>query len=647
MQIYKIDKILWQGKHMKSVKELIKESAKLIEKGWDLLSNVNMSVGPVILVYVGESAYENREYLLKTLKNNWKNGNYIEEILIPIDYDGTDAVLLENKESDDNLGEVVDSVQKVIDNCIRNRLLKTMEGVFEQKRRIFVEFVMSGEDMCDSGILYEIIKPVNTLSGLEVWKNLYMMIDQSDQENEAKARSIIEEMSREKSRFFAADGFRQIYILSNFLCDGTIISEARIDENYRAISDILLLKNNFSIREMRRNEQFELLNKNESIRTVSYKLVEKPCREITIATYKSLLTAMKNVAVSEDLHKAFNSSEFTFFDDYFNRNIEDKMPASTLLSYMAWVPGEEERLKNVGSVTTEMLDRATMGQWSEFFKIYYDDVVLKETKDEDFTKELHKYLKTKFNYKEMRECFNSDEAAGVVNRGDAMALGGPRMGLLERAALLGKNYARNLYYSKRVRPVYQSTLDRLYKQSEGFYGMIARLENVLLRSLMITNSRLYSSIEQFYDDIVKNYITEHRDEFYMLMDVDYTPEKFLDALYNFFTVMVKRIDQYRLYFEGELSERLKAFGDDYARRNEIIEGALNNKIEESRRLNLASGTGATEIFQTYLGNPKADFVKRLAGGGSNKVYDLEKSDCIENLVIYEISSLEDIFGGAQ
>ena len=632
---------------MESVQELIKKSAKLIEKGWDLLNNANMSVSPVILVYVGESAYENREYLLKTLKNNWKNGNYIEEILIPIDYEGFDAVLLKNSEADENSCDVEGSLQEVIDTCIRNRLLKTMEGVFEQKRRIFIEFVMSGEDMYDLEVLHEIIKPVNTLSGLEIWKNLYMMIDQSNRENDENAESIINGINREKEQFFSANGFRQIYILSNYLCDGTIISDSRIEENYRAISDILLLKNNFSIREMRRNEQFELLNKKNSIRTVSYKLVEKPCREIAIATYKSLLTAMKDISVSEDLHKAFNSSEFTFFDDYFNRHIENKMPASDILSYMAWVPGEEERLRNVGSITTEMLDRATMNQWSAFFKLYYVDVVFQETKEEEFAKELNRYLKTKFNYKEMRTCFNSEEALAVTERGDVPLIGGPRIGLLERAAMLGKNQMRLWYNSERAKPIYRKSIEHLYKQSEDFYKMIEWNENVLMRALVITNSRLYSSIEEFYDDIVKNYISEHKDEFYLLMNVDFTPEQFLDALYNFFTVMVKRIEQYRLYFEGELLERLKAFGDDYARRNEIIEGALNNRIEESRRLNLASGTGATAVFQTYLGNPKADFVKRLAGGGSNMVYDLEKSDCIENLVIYEISSLDDIFGGAQ
>lgn len=630
---------------MNTVKELIKESAELIDIGWDLLGNTNMSHGPVILVYVGETVYDNREYLLKTLKNNWKNGSYIEEILVPIDYDGTDAVLLENTEQDTNTGEVIGAVEHVIDVCIRDRLLKTMDGVFANKRRIFIECIMAGEDICDIDIIEELIKPVQTLRGLELWKSFYMMIDQSNAENEDKARFMIESLNKSKEKFFSDDGFRQIYVLSNYLSDGTIIGENRMPENYRAISDILLLKNNYNISEGKRNSQFELLNQRGSVRTISYKLVEKPCREIAIATYMGLISEMVNVPVDEELHRAFNTSEFTFFEDYFLQNIESQMPGANALSYLAWLPGEEERLKNA-VVTMETLDRATMNQWSVFFKMYYDSILETETDSTDFKMKFHHYLKGKFNYKEMRECFNKEEAESVVERGEMSLAAGGKSSLLVRAALCGKNYARKLYYNGHVMPIYKNTLEHLYKKSSDFSVMIQQINNTLPRALMIINSNLYSSIDEYYDRIVKSYIFEHREDFNRLMDVDYTEEEFLNALYNFFKTMVKHLEIYSMNFEGEMTERLEGFGGDHARRNKIIENALSDNIEGSKRLSMAMGANSREIYQTYLGNPRANFVKRLMDDNNSNVYDLEKSDCIENLVIYEIDSLSDIFGGA-
>ena len=626
---------------MNSVKELIKESAELIDRGWDLLGNTNMSHGPVILVYVGETAYDNREYLLKTLKNNWRNGSYIEGILVPIDYDGTNAVLLENPELDDNKGEVEGSLQSVIDQCIRGRLLQSMDGVFANKQRIFIECVMAGEDMCDEAVIEELIKPVRTLSGLELWKSLYMMIDQSVAENGENAKQMINWLNSAKERIFAADGFRQIYVLSNYLCNKTIINENRIFENYRAVSDILLLKNNYNINEGRGNNHFELLNKSNSVRTVSYKLVEKPCREIATATYMGLIAEMMNASVDEDIHKAFNTSEFTFLEDYFNQYIDAKMPGSDPLSYLAWIPEEEKRLKNTYAVTNEMLDRATQGQWSAFFELYYDDIVRNSMISDSFEAKFHHYLKGKFNYKEMRACFNSEETENVVNQGGAQMMPSPKDGLTIRAALYGKNYAKNRYYGY-VAPIYKNSLDHMYTRAEKFAMMIQQINNTLPHSLMIINSNLYSSINEFYEKVVKQYISEHREDFNHLMDIDYNEKEFLNALYGFFRTMVKNLDIYKLNFEGELTERLEGFGGDYARRNKIIENALSDNIYGSRRLNLAMEANIRQIYQTYLGNPRAEFVQRLTGDK----YDLEKGDYIENLVIYEINSLEDIFGGA-
>ena len=561
-----------------------------------------------------------------------------------MDYNGTDAVLLENETQESEHGEAIGSVAEVIDICIRSRLLKSMNGVFVNKKRIFVEFVSACEDIGSFGIIEELLKPVDTLMGIEVWKSLYLMLDQSENELDRRARKLIGRMSREKDRIFSNNGFRQVYVISNYLCSGSILDENELSSNYRAVSDILLLKNNYNINLGTKNNEFELLNQAGAVRTFSYKLVEKPCREIAVATYMSLVAEMIEAPVNEKLYSAFNTTEFTFFDDYFSNNIETKMPNAAAMEYMAWIPEELERLKKLTTVSLEQLDRATMGQWSEFFRIYYNDMVKDETDTEIFKNSFHTYLKEKFNYKEMQACFAKDEVNSVIDRGGVSAISGARDSVFIRASLFGREYARNTYYSDYVTPIYTNTLKHLYEQAEKFERMIKGINNQLPRMLVIINSRLYSSIGDYYRRIVRDYISNHRTEFNLLMDVDLTPTGFFDKLFEFFKVMVNQIPVYSLNFEQELGGRLEEIGSDFARRNQVIEEALSSNIEGSRRLNISMDANCSRIYQTYLGNPRADFVKRLMGDNINNVYDLEKSDCIENLVIYNLSSLDDIFG---
>ena len=631
---------------MNSIKDLIKESTDLIDKGWDFLGNKNISYCPVILVYLGETAHYNREPVLKTLNNNWKNSSYIEQILVPLDYSGNDAVLLANEEQDSGAREVKGSLDSLIDICIRSRILKNSEGIFADKRRIFVEIISACEDISGIAMLNDVIKPINTLKGVEVWKSLYLVIDQSDSGTDKQAMNLLREMDKNEDTIFSANGFRQIYILSNYLCGGSILSETEMSSNYRSISDILLLKNNYNIELGERTGSFEKLNEQGAVRTLSYNLVEKPCREIAIATYMGLISEMVNVTVSDNIHSAFNTSEFTFFNDYYQREIETRIPGERAMEYLAWIPEELDRLKKMPVINTDVLDRATMGQWSAFFDSYYRDLVNNEINEADFRNSFHYYLKSKFNYKEMRDSFNREDIDNVIRYSGATQIAAGRDNLFRRTAYFGTDYVRGKYYNDYVTPIFRATLDRLYSKASDFENMVMKIDNYLPRSLVILKSELYSSIKEFYGDIVKRYISEHRDEFNLLMDVDLTPTEFYDNLFAFFKSLVSQIDVFNLNFEQEMSRRLEGMGSDYAKRNKIIEDALSNNIENSRRLNIAMDTNCRAVYQTYLGNPRADFVRRLMGDRVNNVYDLDKSDCIENLIVYQMSSLRDIFGGA-
>ncbi|MBR0365457.1 MAG: hypothetical protein IJH94_01480 [Clostridia bacterium] len=631
---------------MNSIKDLIKESTDLIDKGWDFLGNKNISYCPVILVYLGETAHYNREPVLKTLNNNWKNSSYIEQILVPLDYSGNDAVLLANEEQDSGAREVKGSLDSLIDICIRSRILKNSEGIFADKRRIFVEIISACEDISGIAMLNDVIKPINTLKGVEVWKSLYLVIDQSDSGTDKQAMNLLREMDKNEDTIFSANGFRQIYILSNYLCGGSILSETEMSSNYRSISDILLLKNNYNIELGERTGSFEKLNEQGAVRTLSYNLVEKPCREIAIATYMGLISEMVNVTVSDNIHSAFNTSEFTFFNDYYQREIETRIPGERAMEYLAWIPEELDRLKKMPVINTDVLDRATMGQWSAFFDSYYRDLVNNEINEADFRNSFHYYLKSKFNYKEMRDSFNREDIDNVIRYSGATQIAAGRDNLFRRTAYFGTDYVRGKYYNDYVAPIFRATLDRLYSKASDFENMVMKIDNYLPRSLVILKSELYSSIKEFYGDIVKRYISEHRDEFNLLMDVDLTPTEFYDNLFAFFKSLVSQIDVFNLNFEQEMSRRLEGMGSDYAKRNKIIEDALSNNIENSRRLNIAMDTNCRAVYQTYLGNPRADFVRRLMGDRVNNVYDLDKSDCIENLIVYQMSSLRDIFGGA-
>ncbi len=623
---------------MDSIKALLTQSSELIEKKWDLVGNGNMAKSPVMIIYIGDEAFEASKYIENPLHNSWLNSEYIPKIHV-MSGDGNKAVLCANKKLE--FDEFSGTLEDVVDFCIRERLLNTMD-VFLDMQKINIECVATG----DEPILYDILKRISEIKsglvGITIWKALYLLINQSNQNKQKDTEKFIMRFNADFDFFVEQENVRQLYLVSNFLKSGHILSEQRIIENYNLVGSIIVLKNNCKT-DGSVGAWYYDLNESRRINTVAYQLVGKPCREIATATYIGILREILDCSINKNIDLEFTSSNFTFFEDYFRNHFLNVLPNSSQIEYMAWNPSVSKSTHGRTSVNDAVLNEYTNGQWSEFYKLNYERPLNQIIGDNSFEDELNNYLIKKFNYKEMIEVFKTNIARNVTGGVEVNSASGSN--LYGVTAEYGRSVLRNKYLTL-ARNLYIRVLDDLYKKAERFEKIIIKLENNMPRAAVTINKALYESVDDYYRDLVRDWINSdeyNRKEFRQLMNVRLDERGLLDGLMRLFESLVKNLSVYTMDFENELSTRLQGTSGNFLHRNDMIHKALDNNIENSRRLTMINDFDCESVCQVYLGNPNAEFVQKLMQNNSQNVFDSERSDRVENIIIYKIKNLQSVF----
>lgn len=619
---------------MNSIKKLLNVSAREIEGQWNLVGNGNQANSPAVIVYIGEAAKDAAEYIHESFKSNWRNSEYIAEIFIS---DSGRARIDENPELEHEAFE--GGVRETVDYCVRNRLLKTT-NIFNDMKTVCLECVASGDSPNAGKILDELLELNIGLVGVKIWRTLYLMVSQTEERKQEAAKQLLSYIDSKRESYIGEGKFRQVYVISDFLKSGNILSEDRIVENYNLISDIIMLKNNYNGGDRDpRGVWYEQLNHAGDVRTAAYQMVEKPCMEIVAAVYTSLLKELLECHVREDIELSFNTSSFTFFEDYLNSNLQIGLPRENEMRYLAWVDG----VRGGSAFSDEYLNQATGNQWSEFYKANYCTKLDECLESGSFRKELYNYLKKMFNFREMIASFKREDAYNAVLENGARFAGGSDIYIA--AAEFGRAKLRATYM-ERAKAIYRSVLDELYDVAVRFENIIVRIKNSMPRAAVNLSSQLYRTVGDFYEQQVTKWVRSsdnNKRELMSLLDVDMDEQMILERLHKLFIKMINNVGIYKLDFENELSARLAGVGDNYALRTKMIDDALNNNIDESTRLNIAYQPDCRRICQIYLGNPAAEFVKRLMQNSSNSVYNLERSDRVENVIVYNIEQIKSIF----
>ena len=179
---------------MENISTLISKSKQLLNSKSCHNQDKSNSKHPVAIVYLGEQAIKNSFSLKNALDSNWANScDFINQLCVSTDKDGNIVCY------DINHPQSTDSFSKKYSDCIRT-LLETPDGVFHDKSKIKVEFVISTDEERFADYLQE-VSAFESYFGLTFFRSLYVMLNQSDSSAQETARKNVSLIWQDKENY--------------------------------------------------------------------------------------------------------------------------------------------------------------------------------------------------------------------------------------------------------------------------------------------------------------------------------------------------------------------------------------------------------------------------------------------------------------
>ena len=625
---------------MKDVKDLISKSAQLLESKSCLDDKKSNSLYPVALVYMGDNAIRNGAVLKSTLNANWANArDFIQELCLLRKSDGTFTCF--DLSGENNVGTFAEKY----DACIK-KMLEAPDGVFLDKSRIKVEFIISTDEAYFPYYIKE-VSSIDNYLGLTFWKSLFVMMNQSNRNSQVLAKKSIDFLWKYKDMFFRKNIFTTMFFLSNYLTDKSLLSDDNLSLNYRLAGDIILLGANADdTLEFRRNI---LYGAEYRIKTASYTLVEKPSPEIAMATLLNIIDRILFVESDQLSDRNFETlsalgismGKINFIEDYFAEKIKSQLPQKDDFKYLPFNKKLFRQcrhdFRSHHRFVPEKLTEATYGVWDSFYS-YNCRGLVEEVDIEEFRQNFKQDLLEKFTFNEFIALFgNADVCEAIDKRTTAVATNS--RDIFGKMADTVSNMVRNDLY-ERLSAAYKQTISELHAAADSFKNNLLEIRRDIARKNVV-RSGIYDSINDFYSDKVVNYINYNMKFVNKYINIFSSKEEILDKLYEIFEKLTAEEAVYSMPFEKELSSRLENAGHA-GKREQIIRDALVDNINSKIRLNTT--THLKPIWQSYLGNVGTDFINSLKQTIDSDVsfFDLSRSDGLENIQLFSIDDSGDI-----
>ncbi len=626
---------------------LIVTCAKEIEHKGVTIASANKSISPMVLVYAGEYSINNFELTRNVIDNNWRsNSKYIYHIGITADSLGN----IEIKNLTDNTSVKCDQSAsgKYFLDEIFSSMLSSPIGTFSRNNIAKVNLIVSANDKALETYIEKILGLETSLNGLNLNKDLYLLITQggSFEDREATDNCIRSLYKKELDKQLLE--FKQIYVLSNRMKNGTILDQYNKKTNFRLIADLLLLldndDNDYQLRESLRVDT----NK---FRTVSYRYVGKPCREIVVVMLKTLLNAVLDTPKreKEEVLRLFENEQFD--ENYFAEKFEGSLPEANDFQFLPYTEAGLKNLlanfktsKNYGrfKVDEHAVDNATYGSFSDFFDINYRQFLMENFDADDFIIELYKDYIKKYNHREVLEYFRYEDIVDEACKEQAINIekqyGTSFYSVLARYCTLK---LRNEYLGV-IKPAYHKSMKKLYESALNFQNMIVDMQNDISGVCIIESDDIYNSIEDFYSNYVIEYFNRHKKEILDQINVqvkDY--EELANILIKIFNKMLSMDTNNILTcgFSEELSNRL-GITSTASSRVHLIKQALVSRIDDFTRINVANDN-LSEIYDAYLCDGKSNFLREIE---AENYFDTNDENSFERVKIFKFNSLRDILG---
>lgn len=611
-------------------------------------SGGNTALHPTVIVMMGEKSGQRVQFVKSTLDDNWNNARFIKYLRVVRTDRGLECDFLADVTKEG--GPVWEDAGKAWEEALSDAvvsMLETEEKIFSERTTVKMEYLLDATE-ADGIAYFELYRRTGNLLLADERKTLYLMLDQRPGDGRVGASDrLLEYMTKQNASIQIAG---TVWLLSNYLQSGQMLGEGRIWQNYRLAADLMLLGGS------RRKAQGDVQRLFHGFKTVSYALVTKPVDEIAAASLRTLMDGLYDME-QKRMYRELPASEvtrrlqmdryhgFLFLEEVFRKKISAKFPKETDWQYLPFrsMQAYREFLKN-DRVTLEAADAVSWGAASAFLDLHYVQPVRRFLLDEKemacCREQIQALLAEQFSYFELlyvREHFS--EVQSMVLAEYQFAGFKPKETACRRLHLLGAQEGRQLFYEKMKQVIVQE-LEYLTGRAQRFLELYESCKKEIRQECIVTGAES-ESVEKYYSSVVREYVLrcqpvqEQVSAFPQVFCVEHGKEELLGALWDVFADLARE-KVFGYDFEQELDCRMD--GMDEKQRHIFVEKELRKRLEGSRRLKNRIEIPLAQAGCYYLVNARADYAKTLAQaqGSGYVLFDLSRTDCIEQLEIYDI-----------
>ncbi len=618
----------------------IKDSISLINDKSTSEVLKNDPKNPCVIIFLDDYSSTFIQVIYDKMTEHWGNkANYISHFL----YNNGSFFELDNDGKFTVESDIYDLIERVRDN---------EDNMFPSPDEIKLFFVLSTNSVENINCFKELFECINIFKSIDEINFLTMFLLMEFASLRPEKVMLRDEIRKEICKSDTAKKYNSIFVLSNLLSSGATLRGDNEAQNYSLLANIIVLaNNNDSSNNIRKKNLYFIPSDKYVALTASYRLVEKPVKEIVIISYYHIISYISDEVFElkndyripqNDLVAALkinNATGFEFVNDkleYIRKEFFPNIPAIKMLPNMkqnsiSIKPNSGEMLTK-DKVFSE-LNAKTLGAWSEFYNENFISVIKRNVNDrfkEDIKSQITKSLSEHFNYSELSMLMESGiEYLLESNKPDPKRTRSIES-YEELYSFIIDTIRAELY--DELKPVFIDAVRDIDKKSEECRFMYETLKHELLNLYDDFKNSDQKSIYDFYGSIVRNYVNSGeiskkiRAEF---RGFEFSRSEIQSKLLELFKNMVDASPEFKYSFEEELNKRLAATGD--LRADKIISATLES--DDDKIIRLKSPTKPSFVKKFYLAKKDSDYM-RLIKTDDNTVIDTSSKKSAENIRLY-------------
>lgn len=632
-----------------SLEYLIKRCSEKLKKIEKSEVNGNKAYSPVFFIYF-ETAKEGFGEISDVISNNWRfNAKYIFHI--GISFEGNQLRLCDLRTN-----SVIDGLEENKSFALDELFVQALSipnGVFADHTNVKIKLILNCSEEAFDEYLELSMKFKTNLPGINVYKDLYVLLQQLGNNNERiKVQSIIKKFYSDEKTL--KENFKQIFLLSDRMKNGKGLEQFEKKSNYRLIADSVLFIDNDGENYPGRKARFYA--DGNKYKTISQRIVQKPCREIAAVM---LLTIVKNILSVEQIDLQEIKQKFeddTFIESYFEENFISGFPKAIDFKFLPYTKDSFKKLnliyKNQNknqpcSLDEKVVDEATLGCFSAFYKENYVNVIQKNFSREDFKGELCAQYRSSYTYKDIKESFRDDIVSPACEGKEKPFEGKRKASLFESIRIYCDDRSQKDFHCY-IKDTYLEFINEMRKEAQEYESILEDIQIDLMSIGVVKDKGLYKGIEGYYSEYVSDYMKANRNGLKKLFyPNDISFNAIIENLERVFSEIISRDYDNKLCnnFSDELSIRLGESGTPEMQ-NKLIEDALIQKIDEHTRLHVATDN-FKQISDIYFCADDSPFYKTLVPtreADDVNLFNTSDLNCFEHVKIYGFDEIRDIYG---